>query len=259
MRHMEKIGFLSLLLGVSLSCGFGTELSASPDASFTTVSGAETRTAAVPVQSLAVQTPQQPAQNSTTPTPPTGTTQVPATGTANASGVAAPSAPTAATMTAASVPAATPASADNMSRTERRHYKLERFAQGIDSLVKSHNFRFLPNSMQEMPGGYLQLIYNELYFIGVFSDHVEVHMPTIRGGVVQYFEVLNFDTFDVRDYQIAKTQYGWNISFNLYTNGETAYTINMMVYPYTGETVLTMLTSCNAVRYVGSIQSTALN
>ena len=255
MKHMKKLGFLSLLLATSLSCGFGNELSASPDTGSAGASGTGTATAAAPEQTTAAQAPQQPAQGSAAATP-AATAAAPASGTATAT---AATAATPATVAAAPAAAIVPAATDNMNRTERRHYKLERFAQGIDSLVKSHNFWFLPNSMQEMPGGYLQLIYNQLYFVGVFNDHVEVHMPTIRGGVVQYFEVLNFDTFDVRDYRVAKTQFGWNVSFNLFTNNETVYTVNMMVYPYTGEAVLTLLTPFNAVRYVGSIQPPRLD
>ena len=139
-------------------------------------------------------------------------------------------------------------------RTERRRLKNERFMARLDSLVQSHNFRFLPNSMQELPGGWTQLIYNELYFVGIFSDHVEVHMPMIRGNMVEYIEILNFDTFEIQNYQVSKVQYGWNISFNI-TNSGQHYTVNMMVYTLTGETVLNLLTLSNTIRYVGYIQS----
>lgn len=151
-----------------------------------------------------------------------------------------------------SVPATT--DDNSMDRVEHRKIKSQRFAAAIDSLVISHAFRFLPNSMQELPGGWTQLIYNELYFIGVFKDHVEVHMPTIRGNEIQYFEILNFDTFAVRNYQTAKTQYGWNVSFNLTGTSDSVYTVNMLVYTLTGETVLNLLTLSNTIRYVGYIQ-----
>ncbi len=139
-------------------------------------------------------------------------------------------------------------------RTERRRLKAERFAARLDSLVQSHNFRFLPNSMQELPGGWTQLIYNELYFVGIFSDHVEVHMPMIRGNMMEYIEILNFDTFAIENYQVSKVQYGWNVSFNIINSGQH-YTVNLMVYTLTGETVLNLLTLSNTIRYVGYIQS----
>ena len=143
--------------------------------------------------------------------------------------------------------------AEKLPCTERRRLKAQRFAARLDSLVQSHNFRFLPNSMQELPGGWTQLIYNELYFVGVFSDHVEVHMPMIRGNMVEYIEILNFDTFEVKNYQVSKVQYGWNVSFNI-IHSEQPYTVNMMVYTLTGETVLNLLTLSNTIRYVGYIQ-----
>lgn len=150
---------------------------------------------------------------------------------------------------------AAPPDDSSMDRVERRKIKSQRFAATIDSLVTSHAFRFLPNSMQELPGGWTQLIYNELYFVGVLKDHVEIHMPTIRGNEIQYFEILNFDTFEVRNYQAAKTQYGWNVSFNMTSNSDAVYTVNMLIYTLTGETVLNLLTLSNTIRYVGYIQS----
>lgn len=142
-----------------------------------------------------------------------------------------------------------------MDRVERRKLKQQRFAASIDSLVQSHNFRFLPNSMQELPGGWTQLIYNELYFVGIFKDHVEVHMPTVRGNVVQYIEILNFDTFEVKNYQVSRTQFGWSISFNMISGSDTNIAVSLMVYNLTGEAVLNLLTLSNTVRYVGYIQS----
>ena len=68
-----------------------------------------------------------------------------------------------------------------MTREERRALKARRFAERIDSLVQSRDFIFWPNSMQQVPGGTIHLIYNESYYFGLFVDHVEVHLPTERG------------------------------------------------------------------------------
>lgn len=141
-----------------------------------------------------------------------------------------------------------------LDRIEHRKLKQQQFSANIDSLVLSHNFTFLPNSMQELPGGYSQLIYNQLYYIGVFKDHVEVHVPTIRGHVVQYMEMLNFDAVDVKNYQVSKTQFGWSISFNVMSDSGANLAVSLMVYTLTGEAVLNLLTLSNTVRYVGSIQ-----
>ncbi|MBP3356879.1 MAG: DUF4251 domain-containing protein [Rikenellaceae bacterium] len=137
-----------------------------------------------------------------------------------------------------------------MNRVERRRLKQEQFARRIDSLVASRNFVFLPNSMQELPGGTMQFIYNQFYYVGIFPDHVEVHLPTIRGGVVQYVEILNFDTFNVRNYSCARIQCGWNVSFDLSVDDQS-YVVSMVICNTTGEVGLNLLTARNSVRYIG--------
>lgn len=138
----------------------------------------------------------------------------------------------------------------SMNRVERRRLKQEQFARRIDSLVASRNFVFLPNSMQELPGGTMQFIYNQFYYVGIFPDHVEMHLPTIRGGVVQYVEILNFDTFNVRNYSCARIQCGWNVSFDLSVDDQS-YVVSMVICNTTGEVGLNLLTARNSVRYIG--------
>lgn len=138
-----------------------------------------------------------------------------------------------------------------MNREERRAYKARMFAQRIDSLVQSRNYVFWPNSMQEAPGGTIRLIYADYYYFGLFTDHVEVHLPTER-GVSQYIEVLNFDSMNLRNYQASRTQSGWNVQFQIY-DGEKCYVADFIVSSVTGETVLNLLTPSVAMRYVGSI------
>lgn len=142
----------------------------------------------------------------------------------------------------------------SMDRVERRQIKAQRFAASLDSLVMSRAFVFLPNSMQEIPGGWMQMIYNQFYYVGVMKDHVEVHLPVIRGTVMPYYEILNFDTFEVKNYQASRAQFGWNISFNLIAKNDLVYTINIMIYSMTGETVMNLLTVSNTIRYVGYLQ-----
>lgn len=168
------------------------------------------------------------------------------------------SSPAAATVSA---PAAEPAAAKpvlhserKMDRTERRQMRAERFAAKIDSVISSRDYVFSPNSMQEIPNGSMQLIYADYFYLGIMEDHVEVHLPVVRGGVMQYIQVLNFDTFAVRNYQASRTGCGWNISFDI-TDDKTVYAVNMLVSTVTGETTLTLLTMNNTMRYVGFISN----
>lgn len=249
MRHILVIGLMLLVW----SCGFTKTLFEDPaKAQDNTATAAEEQ---VPMQQAkATQSTPTPAPAATPATAPAMTTPAAPVSVAQAPQGVVTAAPAPAPVAVAPTPVASNEES-SMDRVERRKMKAQRFAASIDSLVTSHSFRFLPNSMQELPGGWMQLIYNELYFVAVFKDHVEVHMPTIRGGMVQYYEILNFDTFEVRNYQASKTQFGWNVSFNLLTNNDTVYTINMLVNTLTGETVLNLLTLSNTVRYVGYIQS----
>ncbi len=141
-----------------------------------------------------------------------------------------------------------------MDRAARRAAKAEAFAARIDSVVNSRNFVFMPNSMQEVPSGQMQLIYTEYFYLGITDDHVEVHLPVVRGGVMQYIQILNFDTFGVKGYQASRTSCGWNISFTV-TDNQTSYAVNLLISTVTGEATLTLLTMNNTMRYVGYISN----
>lgn len=145
-------------------------------------------------------------------------------------------------------------------RADRRQLKAERYAAYIDSLIASRNFVFLPNSLQELPGGTIRYIYNQFYYLGLFSDHVEVHLPAVRGGQVLYYEILNFDTFDLKNYRASRTQSGWIVTFNV-TSGSsgdpTVYAVNLAVCSATGEATLDLLTLHNTVHYVGYLEGVA--
>ena len=139
--------------------------------------------------------------------------------------------------------------ARGMTRPERRAYRARLYAQKIDSLVQSRDYMFFPNSMQEIPGGLIRSIYADYFFLGMFVDHVEIHLPTER-GVTQYVEMLNFDSMSIRSYQAARLQWGWCISFDV-ADGNTVYHADFAVSTATGETVLTLLTPDVTMRYVG--------
>lgn len=144
-------------------------------------------------------------------------------------------------------------SARGMTREERRVLRARRFAERIDSLVQSRDFIFWPNSMQQVPGGTIHLIYNESYYFGLFVDHVEVHLPTER-GVTPFVEALNFDSMRLKEYTAAAVHGGWNIRFRI-ADGDDCYIVDFVVSTLTGETILSLLTPTTSMRYVGSIDS----
>ncbi len=140
-------------------------------------------------------------------------------------------------------------STKGLDRKQRRELKEKRFAARIDSLVQSRNYVFYPNSMQQAPDGVSELIYAGFYYFGVFTDHVEVHLPTER-GISQYIEMLNFDSMSIRDYHAAHTQWGWNVTFGV-MDGDSSVCVNLLVSTVTGESVLVLMTPTITMKYVG--------
>lgn len=148
-------------------------------------------------------------------------------------------------------------STKGMDRAEKRAYKAKVYAARIDSLVQSRDYMFFPNSMQQLPDGLIRSIYATYFYFGFFVDHVEVHLPTER-GVTQYVEILNFDSMSIRNYQAARLQWGWNITFNI-VDGEEVYLANFAVSTVTGETILTLITPSLTMRYVGWLWNKRVN
>ena len=107
--------------------------------------------------------------------------------------------------------------------------------------------------MLEVPGGGEQTINNIYYYLAVFPDHIEVHLPTLRGYLNPYVEVLNFDAPQPKDYKASKTQSGWNISFNADDGEGNVYTFGINLFTATGEATMTMLTPRSTIKYVGSL------
>ncbi len=140
-------------------------------------------------------------------------------------------------------------------KAEVRQLKHERFIASVDSLVKSRNFVFMPNSMQETPGGFEQLIYNAFYYVAVQNDSLSVHIPAIRGGLAEIIQMINFDTNIIRNYQRSAMPYGWSVTFDASGPNDISYSFNFNIYTTTGETILIILSPVNSVKYIGNIQS----
>ncbi|MFI3266727.1 MAG: DUF4251 domain-containing protein [Rikenellaceae bacterium] len=137
---------------------------------------------------------------------------------------------------------------------ERRQIKNLEFVAKLDTLVRSHNYQFVPTSMQEIPNGDMQFIYNFYYYVAVVDSHVEVHIPTVRGGYSQYINILNFDTFGVTNYRTSQTHFGWAISFNVTSSNGNSYAFAINLYTATGEAVMSLMSDSNVIKYIGRLE-----
>ena len=139
-----------------------------------------------------------------------------------------------------------------LSRKERRALKAEEFRNQIDSLVESRSFLFWPNSMQRIPDGSIQLIYNGYYYFGLYEDHVEVHLP-FEERLTSFVGVFNFDTMEIRDYLATPLPAGWQLCFRI-PDGDENYLVEFRISNLTGESILTLGGSEVSTRYVGTIR-----
>lgn len=142
---------------------------------------------------------------------------------------------------------------EHLSRKERRAWRQQRFTERLDSLISSRNYIFLPNSMQRRPDGEIHLIYNAYYCFGLYTDHVEVHLP-VEWGETAYVGVVNFDTMSIADYAAVPIQQGWNIRFRI-EDAQKSYWADFVVSAHTAETILTLQTPQTTMRYVGELSS----
>lgn len=139
----------------------------------------------------------------------------------------------------------------SLGRAERRALRARRYAARLDSLVQSRNYLFFPSTMQELPDGILHNLYARYLFLGIFADHVEVHLPLERGAT-QYVSMLNFDSMSIRNYQVARIQCGWTVSFDT-ADEEKTYHISLTLSLATGEAVLTLISPSVTMRYTGQL------
>ncbi len=138
-------------------------------------------------------------------------------------------------------------------KLNRHQRKTAEYAAGLDSLVGSRTFAFIPVSMEGMSEGDQQSIYNGLFFVTILGERAAVHVPVIRGHKIEYIEIASFENGSVTNYQASKIPTGWNISYNIY-DGPSAYLVNAALSTTTGQCLLNLITQNNTMSYLGTIR-----
>ena len=138
--------------------------------------------------------------------------------------------------------------APKMTRAEKRARKANEFAYRIDSLVRSRNFVFYPNSAQNIPDGEVLTIYADYYQFSLSGDNAELHLPYVN-KLTESITMLNIDS-SVADYRLYPFESGLTTTFSLKRSDETIF-CRFVVSSVTGQTVLTLVAPDGAMRYVG--------
>lgn len=138
---------------------------------------------------------------------------------------------------------------------ERRAARLAEYEQHIDSLVTSHNFRFIPQTMQQLPAGMMRNLNSAMYEVTVGSQAVDVFIPFLKGYVPPYYPVVfNYVVPSVMNYNAEKSNNGWHVSFNTTLFSATEYTFLFDISAHYGDVVLTISSPYyNSVQYTGNI------
>ena len=146
-------------------------------------------------------------------------------------------------------------SAQHEARQQRRAQRLAAYEKYVDSLVLSHNYRFVPQTIQQMPAGMMRNIVNPEYEIIVWSEAVDVCIPYIKGYVPPYYPVVfNYVLSSVQGYTAEQTDYGWHVTFQSTMFTATTFTFSFEIYSHYGGATLTISSPFyNSMQYTGNI------
>ena len=146
-------------------------------------------------------------------------------------------------------------SAAHQQRVEQRQARMAAYERQIDSLITSRNYRFIPETMQQLPAGVMRNLNSALYEVTVMPDAVDVFIPFLKGYVPPYYPVVfNYVVPSVSNYHAEKSSNGWQISFQTTLFSATNYTFLFEVSPHYGNVVLTISSPFyNSVQYMGNM------
>lgn len=145
--------------------------------------------------------------------------------------------------------------AQQEARQQRRAERLAAYERHIDSIVLSHNFRFVPQTMQQLPAGMMRNLQNPNYEIIVWDNAVDVCIPFLKGYTPPYYPVIfNYVLPNVMGYTAEQTNNGWQVTFESTMFSTTNYTFTFEIYSHYGGAMLTISSPFyNSVQYTGNV------
>lgn len=148
-------------------------------------------------------------------------------------------------------------SAKHEARRQRRAERLAEYEKYTDSLVMSHHFRFIPQTMQQLPAGMMRNLVNPNYEVTVIGGEVDVCIPFLKGYVPPFYPVVfNYVLPMVEGYTAEQTNDGWNVTFRTTLFSATDYTFSFEIYSHYGGAMLTISSPFyNSVQYTGNLMA----
>lgn len=145
--------------------------------------------------------------------------------------------------------------AQHEARQQQRAERIAKYEHYVDSLVASHNYRFVPQTMQQLPAGMMRNLQNPNYEIIVWDRAVDVCMPFLKGYTPPYYLVVfNYVLSSVQGYSATQTSDGWHVEFQSTMFSSTTYTFTFEIYSRYGGATLTISSPFyNSVQYTGNI------
>lgn len=145
--------------------------------------------------------------------------------------------------------------ANQEARQQRRAERLAAYERHIDSIVLSHNFKFVPQTMQQLPAGMMRNLQNPSYEIIVWDNAVDVCIPFLKGYTPPYYPVVfNYVVPNVMGYTAEQTNDGWQVTFESTMFSTTNYTFTFEIYSHYGGAMLTISSPFyNSVQYTGNV------
>lgn len=145
--------------------------------------------------------------------------------------------------------------AQQEARQQRRAERLANYEKYVDSLVLSHNYRFVPQTMQQLPAGMMRNLMNPEYEIIVWTHGADVCIPFLKGYTPPYYPVVfNYVVSNVTGYVAEQTNDGWHVTFSSTLFSSTDYTFTFEIYSRYGGATLTISSPFyNSVQYTGNL------
>lgn len=140
-------------------------------------------------------------------------------------------------------------------REKERAARQARFEWGMDSLIISHSFTFLPTTFTMQPLGRMQIISNPNFRIDVYPSFVDVCLPFIYGRIAPYIPAVIDQTVTRPEAMLYKqTRTGWDISFRSSLFKADTFRFRFTVNATTGEAILEVQSDANnTISYTGAI------